>query len=181
MKQQVMLTLASLEVISNSAKKEIEHKMQKDVVIVFGGANNVSKNESSKGLSYVTQFMQNRRNTNVIILNAPNRFDSEESSCVNKEIKVRNRKLNKITKRYNHTEVNDMSINRDHYTKHGLHMNKSGKEWLLRRTADSINKLFEYLKPASIILEWKESLMEGNQPEAIGHKDNNLKTGQQEV
>ena len=46
---------------------------------------------------------------------------------------------------------------------------------------DSINKLFEDLKPAPIILEWKESLMEGNEPEAIGHKDNNLETGQQEV
>jgi hypothetical protein len=60
-------------------------------------------------------------------------------------------------------------------------MNKSGKEWLTRRMADSINKLFADQKPAPIILEWKESLMEGNQPEAIGHKDNNLKIGQQEV
>ena len=44
--------------ITNSAKKEIEHMTKKDVVIVCGGANNISKNESSKGLSYVTQFMQ---------------------------------------------------------------------------------------------------------------------------
>ena len=36
-------------------------------------------------------------------------------------------------------------------------------------------------KPAAIILEWKESLMEGNQPVAIRDTENNLKTGQQEV
>ena len=74
-----------------------------------------------------------------------------------------------------------MSTNMDHYTKHGLHMTTSGKEWLSRRIADCINKLLEDLKAAPTVVEWKESLIEGSQPEAIGHKDNNLKTGQQEV
>jgi hypothetical protein len=32
-----------LEVITNSAKKETDHMTQKDVVIVCGGANNISK------------------------------------------------------------------------------------------------------------------------------------------
>ena len=45
-------------------------------------------------------------------------------------------------KAYIKVMVIDMSTNRDHYTKHGLQMNKSGKEWLSRRIADSINKLF---------------------------------------
>jgi hypothetical protein len=86
-------------VITNSARKEIDHMMQKDVVIVCGGANNISKNESIKGPKYVTQFVQHRRNTNEIIMNAPHRFDLEESLCVNKEIKVFNRKLKQIMKR----------------------------------------------------------------------------------
>jgi hypothetical protein len=73
-------------------------------------------------------------------MNAPHRYYLEETSCVNKEIKVHNRKLNDIMRRYNHTEVIDMSANRDHYTNHGLHMNKKGKDWLPRRIADSINK-----------------------------------------
>ena len=128
--------------------------------------------------------MQNRRNTNVIIMNAPHRFDLEESPCVNKEIKVFNRKLKKkkkITQRYNHTKVIDMSINKDHHTKRGLHMNKSGKEWLTRRTADIINNLFADQKPAPNTLEWKENLMKRNQPEATGYKESELKIGQQEV
>ena len=45
-----------LEVITTSAKKEIEHMTQKDVLIVCGGANNtsISKNESIKGLKHIT-------------------------------------------------------------------------------------------------------------------------------
>jgi hypothetical protein len=131
---------SGLEVITYSAKKEIDHLTPKYVVVVCGGANNIGKNESIKGLKYVTQFVQNRRNTNVVIMNAPHRFDLEESSCVNEEIKVFNRKLKKIMKIYNLSEVVDMSAHRDHYTKHGLHMNKRGKDWLTRRTADTINK-----------------------------------------
>ena len=84
-----------LEVITNSAKKEIAHMMQKDEVILCEGVNNISKNESIRGLKSVTQFVQNRRNTNVITMNTPHRFDLEESSCVNKEIKVLKRKLKK--------------------------------------------------------------------------------------
>jgi hypothetical protein len=56
-----------LEVITNSAKEEIDHMTQDDVVIVCGGANNIGKNESTNGLKHVTQFVQNRRNTNVVI------------------------------------------------------------------------------------------------------------------
>jgi hypothetical protein len=59
-------------------------------------------------------------------------------------------------KRYNHIKVIDMSVKRDHYTQHGLHMNKTGKEWITRKMADIINKLLANLKPAHIPLEWKE-------------------------
>jgi lysophospholipase L1-like esterase len=170
-----------LEVITNSAKNEIDNLTQKDVVIVCGGANNVSKNESVKGLKCVTQFVQHRRNTNVIIMKAPHRFDLEESSCVNKEIKVFNRKLKQIMKRYNHTEVIDMRVNRDQYTKHGLHMNKRGKEHIARKTADTIDKLFANQKLAPITLEWKESLVRRNQPETIGHKESDIRIEQQEL
>ena len=99
--------------ITNSAKKEITHMTKRDVVIVCGGANNINKIESIKGLKSVIQFVQNRSNTNVIIMNAPHKYDLEETSCVNEGIKVYNRKLYNIMRRYNYTEVIDMSANRD--------------------------------------------------------------------
>jgi len=51
-----------LEVITDSAKEEIEQLTQNDIVIVCGGTNNISKNESNKGLRHVTQFVQNKGN-----------------------------------------------------------------------------------------------------------------------
>ena len=112
--------------ITNSAKEEIGHMTQDDVVTVCGGANNISKNESTSGLKYVTQFVQNRRHTNVLIMNAPPRFDLVETSCVNEEVNVFNRKLKKIMV-HHQTEVINISLNREHYMKHGPHMNGTGK------------------------------------------------------
>jgi len=100
---------------------------------------------------------------------------------VNKEIKVYNRKLNNIMRRYNYTEVIDMSANRDHYTKHGLHMNGTGKDWLARRIMDTINKLFVYQELAAITLEWEESSEKRDQLKTIGHKESDSGIAQQEV
>jgi hypothetical protein len=84
-------------------------------------------------------------------------------------------------KRYSHTEVTDMGANRDHYTTQGLHMNKTGKEYITRKIADTIAKLFAKQNPAPITLEWKESLVKRNQPETTGYKESDVRIEQQEV
>jgi len=144
-------------VITHSAEKELDRLSQKDVVIVCGGANNINKNESVKGLKRVTQFVQHRRHMNVFLMNAPHRFDLEEASCVNKEIKSFNRKLTQIMKRYTHTEVIDMGTEREHHTRHGLHMNKKGKEYITRKIVNNIKSLFAKQKSAPITLEWNKN------------------------
>jgi hypothetical protein len=49
-------------------------------------------------------------------------------------------------------------------------MNKAGKVWLTRRTADIIKKLFPDKKPARITIEWKESLMKRNHQKPHGRR-----------
>jgi hypothetical protein len=56
-----------------------------------------------KGLSSILQFVKSSEHTNVIIMDAPHRFDLGASSCVNKEVNAFNRKLNKTTEPYDHT------------------------------------------------------------------------------
>jgi len=60
-------------------------------------------------------------------------------------------------------------------------MNKTGKEWLTKRTVGIINKLFANQKLPPITLEWKVSLMKRNQPETTGHKESYTRIEQQEV
>jgi hypothetical protein len=60
-------------------------------------------------------------------MSASHRFYFEVSLCVNKEVKVFNRKLQKIMKIFNHTGIINMSSNR-------------GKECITNKTADIIKK-----------------------------------------
>jgi len=49
-----------------------------------------------------------------------------------------------------------MSEKRGHYTQHGLHLNKIGKEWIAKKTANFINNLFANQKPVLIPMKWEE-------------------------
>ena len=89
---------ARLESITNLVDGEISSLGNKDVVIVIGGTNDISRNETNLRLTHLRKFVNNRRNTNILVLTAPHRYDLLESSCVNKEVEVFNRKLLKVVK-----------------------------------------------------------------------------------
>jgi hypothetical protein len=88
----------------------------------------------------------------------PVRHDMKITSKTNAAIRAYNSKLKNISNAYNHVSVVDMSLNRNHYTKHGFHMNNLGKEWFAQHVASQIDKLTKLVnEPKSVIpLEWKE-------------------------
>jgi hypothetical protein len=61
---------------------------------------------------------------NVLVVNAPNKFDLGAHSCVNYEVKAFNRKSDKHMKSFHNASTSD----RDNFTHHGLHLNRQGKE-----------------------------------------------------
>jgi hypothetical protein len=63
-----------------------------------------------KGLRHLNHFVKNNNNTNIILLDVPHRYDLDVTSCVNKEVTVFNRMLQKIMKRYQHTKILNMSV-----------------------------------------------------------------------
>jgi lysophospholipase L1-like esterase len=132
-----------LEVITEMATKEISKLTKKDVVVVWGGTHDIGKNMTKKGLEHLVKFVKQNSHTNIVIMKAPHRHDLSDLSCVNNEVKGFNRKLQKMMKIYNNTEILDVDINREHYTHHGLHMNISGKEKMAKRISDVVKKLLQ--------------------------------------
>jgi len=53
---------------------------------------------------------------------------------------------------FNHAKVASMSTEREHHTRHGLHLNKKGKHWVASNLVTEIKIL--YLPP--IALQWKD-------------------------
>jgi hypothetical protein len=88
----------------------------------------VARNNTMKRLSSILYFVKNSEHTNLINMDAPHGFDLGASSCVNKEVNTFNKKLNKTTKPHDHTSQLNLNIQRQHFTKHGMHMNGIGKD-----------------------------------------------------
>jgi hypothetical protein len=65
----------------------------------------------------------------------------DRNSVTNLEIQAFSRKLSKMAKVFNHVAVLEIGVNRNYFTQHDIHLNKSGKEWLSKLIATHICKL----------------------------------------
>jgi len=71
-------------------------------------------------------------------MSAPHRFDLMESSCVNHEIEIFNRKLRKWLERLGKVEMIDVGKDRNLFTRHSQHLNSIGKKCMANKTASTI-------------------------------------------
>jgi hypothetical protein len=145
-----------LKSITNASKKEIATLTREDVIVLWGGSNDTGKNESSKGLSHTSNFMKNRGHTNIVIMNAPHRHDLDTTSCIINDVKVFNRKLLKQIKIDDYAKVMETNLSREHFTQHGLHMNRLGKELISKTISENIKSILMRKQPYHISLKWKE-------------------------
>jgi hypothetical protein len=126
-----------------------------DVLIFWGGTNNVSKNNSSNGLKYITQFVKNNYHTNIIRITVPHCYDLPAFSCVNNEVKVFHKKLMKYMKPNNHNLILEMDPNTEYFTNHGLHLNGPGKEVICNKIVSSIEKILHFKEDKPTSMYWK--------------------------
>jgi lysophospholipase L1-like esterase len=135
------------------AKKEISNLYWNDFVIIWGCANDINKNETNIGLKYIRNFAVQNIHTNSIIITALHKHDLQDSSCINREIHVYNRKLHKIMKVMGHVNINDTNFTRNEFTHHRLHLNTSGKEKMANLIAQSITNLLTRQKSFPVSLK----------------------------
>jgi hypothetical protein len=87
----------------------------------------------------------------------PQRYDLKDSSCINKEIQVFNRKLHKLPQDMHHVSIIDTNLTRNEFSRHGLHMNFSGKEEIAKIIGHNITNLLTSQNPP-ISLKWMEGI-----------------------
>ena len=148
---------AGLQSMTKLAKSEIAALTRSNTVIVCGGSNDASKNESQTGLNCLNNFTNLKTNTNIMIISIPQRHDLSSKSCVNKEILAFNRKLHKIMKNKESVKILDCNISREGYTRHGQHHNPKGKAMLARQIVQELTKQTEDNTINPIPMAWKKS------------------------
>jgi len=110
----------------NTATDEIKKLRSEDVAVTWGGKNDISKNTTNLSPKHVCNFVKKKK-VNIVIMKSPHRPDRILSSCVNSEVTKFNRQVEKKTKIYNNIKMLGTDSDRKYFTKHGQHLNLSGK------------------------------------------------------
>jgi hypothetical protein len=124
-------------------------------LIIWGGTNDIAINESDKGLTCLFDFVEQCKNTNIVIVGAPKRHDLLKTSCVNEEMDKFNCKLHKKMRVFEYAKVIDNVSQRECYTRHGLHLNNFGEEQMAQSIIDQINNSSLANDTPPISLPWK--------------------------
>jgi hypothetical protein len=130
---------------------------------------NHTQYETKKGLRSLKDFTQTMINANLILLGALHRYDLPASSCVNTEVKLYNKRLQSLVSTSNHVRVLSMPTERRHLTRHGLHLYKKGRDWLVNNIVNEIRNLNLSCRVSSPIESpWKDEMNDlGNQASPV--------------
>jgi hypothetical protein len=138
---------ANMEEIVNTISKDIQTLNKKDVVIVWGGSNDVSKNNTSEAINQICKFVEGKNEVNLVLMKAPPRHDLIPTSCVNSEVLKFNRQMEKKMKPYSNVKLFDTDFDRIFFTSHGQHLNTLGKKLISSELAIVIKDLFGKKQP----------------------------------
>ena len=130
--------------ILDTQQNELKSLGKEDFLIVSTGTNDLDNplTNINNILAPLMTFINEWKHTNIVIVDVPNRHDLGHDSVSNskkRKIVRYNEKLYRLLNPYSHVSIVEVSSNRDHYTKHGLHLNKYGKEELAKQIAVQIN------------------------------------------
>ena len=115
---------SGIEKITDSANQDVSTLMKKDVVVVWGAANDIAKT----ALTHISKFVELRKHTNVLLVDVPTRFDLSPTSCVNREVASYNRKLYMQMKQFENVRLIDSKLKREYFAKHGMHMKLAARK-----------------------------------------------------
>ena len=125
----------------------------------MGGIEQCCTEHSMVGMKHILDLVINSSNTNVILMNVPHRHDLMKESCVNKEVEAFNRKLRNRMESFKKVELIEVGSEREHYTRHGQHLNSRGKENIASKLALTIESVVKRkVDPIRIKLYGEEGL-----------------------
>jgi hypothetical protein len=154
---------ANLNIITRTGISEVKTLDKNVVVIVYGGALDVARDNTARGLLSIQQFIQKGAHTNVLILNAPVRFDLSATSFVKKKVFHSNRKMAKLIKPFDYAQVVNVNLQREQFMTDGMHLNRQGKDVTARYLVSVIHNVLRNRHCDSpVILKWKEDQPAGD-------------------
>jgi hypothetical protein len=152
---------ARTEKIVNFSVDDLQNLHLHDVIVHNAAANDVYRNAKGLALTPIAKLIQRNYDTNIIIIDIPQRYDLSPPSCINFEIEEFNRKLKTIATSYNNVSLLETNFKREYFTRYGLHWNSLGKTLVVNLILHQINKLIGKGVQIPINLVLKDNAMVG--------------------
>jgi hypothetical protein len=143
-----------MKAIVDTARDDIMKLKSDDVMVIWGGSNDIEKNNSREALKHLCNFVTNNQMLNTVVMAAPPRCDLLPSSCVNNEVIRFNRQLKKRMAPFNNVKILETNVEREYFTKHVLHLNSAGKERIVLRLAMMVKSFLNKKRMSPIRLKW---------------------------
>lgn len=129
------------EQILNNKSIGGENLTNEEILIIMCGTNDVAVNEASKAVEHIENTLKETSMKHcVVLVDLPQRYDLLlEWSCVNDAVHSTNKQLKDLTKNYSNVSLVESSrAGRQLHTRHGLHLNSSGKRWLAEKICQAV-------------------------------------------
>ena len=146
---------AGMRAVLDTMQADIKKLKRNDVVVIWGGCNDIGRNNSREALNHLCKFVEKNQKVNTVVMTAPPRYDFLPSSCVNNEVTNFNRQLKKRMIPYKNVQILETGLERECFTKHGMHLNSPGKESIAQRLAIVVRSFLKKEKVSPISLDWK--------------------------
>ena len=143
---------SAIDSLMETAKGDKGKLTMNDFLIICSGRNDIDRNYSRNGFKNITNYIKSVNHTNIILISVPYRHDVMDYSHVNSTIKSFNSMLLKLAKIFNHVSIIESVNNRLLFTKHGLDLNKPGKELLSNQLVQHIFSILEEVSVNPITL-----------------------------
>ncbi|KAG8333171.1 hypothetical protein J6590_108405 [Homalodisca vitripennis] len=129
------------EQILNSHNIDGEALGPDDVLVIACGSNDVARNETEKAITSIKETLEKYKSSKIILVDLPTRHDLRDWSCVNNEIRKSNESLEAISVKFTNVSLVKSSIaDRQLHTRHGMHFNYKGKQWLAQKICEELTK-----------------------------------------
>jgi lysophospholipase L1-like esterase len=169
---------AGMGLIVNAVSDEIKKLKGDDVLVIGGGSNDIGKNANTNlALRHLSSFIKDNQVPNIVVMTAPPRHNLHSLSCVNSEVNRFNKQLRRRMMQFNNVKLLETDIDRTYFTRHGLHFNSSGKEYIASKLATVVKSFSQKERSSPIYMTWKA------EPVPINHDDSktNLDPGLSDV
>ena len=118
---------ANSSILKDSLMESILQLTKNDLLIINFGTNDLETSNYINTFFNIKDYIMNKGHTNILVLNIPLRYDLHNYSQRNLQISELNSKLKQLCSHLTHTAFLHINNDRQLFTSHGLHLNKTSK------------------------------------------------------